>query len=100
LAEAVPHTGRTNQIRIHLWSMRIPVLGDPTYLPDRGIAATQTLTVSCPCMCLHAVSLSLNHPDRNVTLTLTSDSPSWARTANPLTSQQAREPDCDQEVNS
>ena len=78
LAEAIPKTGRTNQIRIHLWSMRTPVMSDPTYLPGGQIAPTQTLTTACPRMCLHAWSISLMHPDRGEPLTLTAEPPSWA----------------------
>ncbi len=79
LAEAIPQTGRTNQIRIHLWSMQMPVIGDPTYLPGGQIAPTQTLTTACPRMCLHAWSLTLNHPDRGEAMTLTAEAPAWGR---------------------
>lgn len=79
LVEAIPRTGRTNQIRIHLWSMQMPVMGDPTYLAGRRLAATQTLTPQCPPMCLHAASLSLHHPDRDEMMTFLADTPSWGR---------------------
>ena len=78
MAEAIPKTGRTNQIRIHLWSMQMPVMGDPSYLPGGQIAARQTLTTACPRMCLHAWSISLVHPDRGEVMGLTAEPPSWA----------------------
>ena len=31
LVEATPHTGRTHQLRVHLASRDLPVIGDPTY---------------------------------------------------------------------
>jgi len=34
LIEAIPHTGRTHQIRIHLFHVKHPILGDPLYGTD------------------------------------------------------------------
>jgi 23S rRNA pseudouridine1911/1915/1917 synthase len=34
LLECIPHTGRTHQIRIHLFHVKHPILGDPIYGPD------------------------------------------------------------------
>jgi hypothetical protein len=42
LLEAKLGTGRTNQIRIHLWHMG-HLVGDPAYLPGRLLGDTQTL---------------------------------------------------------
>lgn len=33
LLECIPHTGRTHQIRIHLFHVKHPILGDPIYGP-------------------------------------------------------------------
>jgi tRNA pseudouridine32 synthase/23S rRNA pseudouridine746 synthase len=55
LLQAIPHTGRTHQIRAHLAALGHPVVSDPLYggsmLPD------------LPRMGLHAFSLRLFHPD-------------------------------------
>ncbi|QDT11663.1 Ribosomal large subunit pseudouridine synthase A [Planctomycetes bacterium K23_9] len=59
---AKPLTGRTNQIRIHLWHSGYPICGDPTYLPDHQLGVTQTRRLQDPPMCLHAAGLQLNHP--------------------------------------
>ncbi len=65
LIEAVPHTGRTNQIRVHLWDLGHPIVGDPVYLPGRQLGARQTLAPTDPPMCLHAWRLVLERgPDR------------------------------------
>lgn len=75
--EAHPLTGRTNQIRIHLWAMGMPVLGDPAYLKDNKIAASQTLRVDQPPMCLHASRLSLTHPVSREPLQSIAPEPVW-----------------------
>jgi RluA family pseudouridine synthase len=80
IAEAIPQHGRTNQIRIHLWSMGMPVCGDPTYLTNGRVASRQTLTTRCPPMCLHAWSISFIHPQKKRPITLSSDPPEWAST--------------------
>ncbi|MGI9471759.1 MAG: RluA family pseudouridine synthase [Rubripirellula sp.] len=78
LLQAVPTTGRTNQIRIHLWTMGMPVIGDPTYLVERQRAAQQTLSTDSPPMCLHAHSLTFRDPGNHSEITLRADSPTWA----------------------
>ena len=77
LLEARPLTGRTNQIRIHLWALRMPVLGDPAYLKDGQRAASQTLEVDQPPMCLHASKLSIVHPSSGEPMELTAPNPTW-----------------------
>ncbi|MDG1897913.1 MAG: sulfurtransferase [Fuerstiella sp.] len=61
--QVTPLTGRTNQIRLHLWHLGFPIVGDPAYLSDSQTAENRTLSVDGAQMCLHALSLSLH--DRN-----------------------------------
>jgi RluA family pseudouridine synthase len=62
LLEAIPHTGRTNQIRIHLWHLGLPVCGDPAYLAGQHLGDTQTLPPGAPPLCLHAWKIKFTHP--------------------------------------
>jgi RluA family pseudouridine synthase len=62
LLEARPLTGRTNQIRVHLWHLGFPVCGDPVYLPGQTLGATQTLHPGDPPLCLHAWQIKFRHP--------------------------------------
>lgn len=62
LLEARLGSGRTNQIRVHLWHLGFPVLGDPAYLADRAIGDTQTLDPAAPPLQLHAWRLTFQHP--------------------------------------
>lgn len=64
-----PTTGRTHQLRVHLWSIEHPILGDPFY----GDPASQQAR---PRLCLHAHQLRFMHPtelDRALTLTSAPD---------------------------
>ena len=62
LIEVQPLTGRTNQIRIHLWDAGFPIVGDPLYLPGRVLGTTQTLAVEDPPLHLHARRIAFRHP--------------------------------------
>lgn len=77
ILRALPKTGRTHQIRVHLWALDKPVLGDPSYLPNRQLAATQTLGINDPPMCLHADQLQFAHPVTGQSITIKSPSPDW-----------------------
>jgi RluA family pseudouridine synthase len=76
--EAQPLTGRTNQIRVHLWHLGFPVLGDSVYLPDHELGDRQTLEIDSPPMCLHAWRLTLKHPLQREYVTFTARPPAWA----------------------
>lgn len=78
LLEARPLTGRTNQIRVHLWQLGIPVLGDQTYLPDKKLGRVQTLDLAAPPLCLHAWQLEFGHPLTRERIRFTAPSPNWA----------------------
>ena len=53
LIQAVPKTGRTHQIRIHLAEMKCPILGDPLYGGKSSLV---------PRLMLHASSIEFEHP--------------------------------------
>lgn len=38
LYRLTPHTGRTHQLRLHMWAAGVPIVGDPLYPTDRGVA--------------------------------------------------------------
>ncbi|MCA9186361.1 MAG: RluA family pseudouridine synthase [Planctomycetales bacterium] len=77
LVEAQPITGRTNQIRIHLWDRGFPIAGDPMYRPGGRIEAEQTLGIDAPPLCLHAWQIELTHPRTCQRIRLTAPLPSW-----------------------
>jgi UPF0176 protein len=81
LIEARPLTGRTNQIRVHLWELGFPICGDPVYLPNRGRGTTQTLSLTDPPLCLHAWKLGFKHPVTRQPVEFTAPQPSWAAEA-------------------
>ncbi len=60
--EAKLGSGRTNQIRVHLWELGFPVVGDPCYLPNKQMSDTQTLDIEDAPMQLEAWKLSFTHP--------------------------------------
>ncbi len=63
LLEVVPETGRSHQIRVHLASIDLPVLGDRLYgKPDARL-------------CLHAYQLTLPHPVSGQSMTFTAPPP-------------------------
>jgi len=78
LLEARPLTGRTNQIRVHLWHLGFPVCGDPAYLEGRVLGESQTLDIAAPPLCLHAWRISFDHPLSKQRMTLTAPAPAWA----------------------
>lgn len=55
LLELTPHTGRSHQLRVHLWALGHPVLGDRFY-------ASQTCHLA-PRFMLHATQLTVRHPN-------------------------------------
>jgi 23S rRNA pseudouridine1911/1915/1917 synthase len=66
------HTGRTHQIRVHLSSLRHPLMGDSIYgyRPDHRLNQEPARTM------LHAARLKLNHPVTGVAMDLVAPIPS------------------------
>jgi len=77
LLEARPLTGRTNQIRIHLWHLGWPVCGDPAYRPGRVLGDVQTLNMDAAPLCLHAWKITFVHPVSQQSMTFTAPPPAW-----------------------
>ncbi|MEI9864330.1 MAG: pseudouridine synthase [Limisphaerales bacterium] len=78
LLEARPLTGRTNQIRIHLWHLGFPVSGDSVYLPGKKLGDTQTLGIGDSPLCLHAWKISFLHPLTKKPMEFIAPPPAWA----------------------
>ncbi|MGB6221879.1 sulfurtransferase [Haloferula sp.] len=78
LLELRPLTGRTNQIRIHLWWEGFPIVGDPVYLQGGERGESQTMELGAPAMCLHAWKLGFNHPHSGERVRYESPRPEWA----------------------
>ena len=77
LLEAKLGTGRTNQIRVHLWHLGFPVVGDPAYLPDGKMGDRQTLDLDSPPLQLHAWKLSFRHPSSGESMAFEAAPPAW-----------------------
>ena len=77
LLEIQIDTGRTHQIRVHLASLRHPVVGDTPYGAPREIAAKPTarLPLSLARNFLHAAALQFQHPRSGEPLSFTAPLP-------------------------
>lgn len=78
LVKAIPFTGRTNQIRVHLWHLNHPICGDPMYLRGRELGASQTLSVDAPPLCLLASRITFRHPLTGTKMTFEAELPEWS----------------------
>ena len=78
LVEARPITGRTNQIRLHLQHLSLPVYGDQAYLPNHRLGETQTHQVADAPLCLHAQRISFLHPLTKERVTFECPAPAWS----------------------
>ncbi len=80
IIQAHPLTGRTHQIRLHLWHLGHSIVGDPMYLAGGEIGATQTLDEEPPgAMQLHAWRLQFTHPGTGESLRFQADAPLWSK---------------------
>ena len=84
LLRCIPITGRTNQIRVHLWQLGHAIFGDPLYLPNNQLGSSQTIRIGDPPLRLHAVRLQFVHPISGKQLEIKSKSPTWAVYDTPL----------------
>ena len=78
LLEVCPLTGRTNQIRVHLWQLGLPICGEQTYLPGRQLGTAQTHAVNDPPLCLHSWRVTLTHPRSRERVSFSASTPKWA----------------------
>jgi 23S rRNA pseudouridine1911/1915/1917 synthase len=67
-------TGRTHQIRVHLSSKKLPIVGDKTYNPSSNIAKGTPMVLTdiirdFPRQALHSYHLSFEDIDTNQTRT-------------------------------
>jgi 23S rRNA pseudouridine1911/1915/1917 synthase len=62
LVEALLHTGRTHQIRVHFQHLGFPVFGDSIYGARQNARIKELLKFSAPRQMLHAQKLSFLHP--------------------------------------
>ena len=59
LLEIVPETGRRHQIRVHLYAIGYPILGDPLYGQHRPVGGAARLM-------LHAYEITFRHPSGEI----------------------------------
>ncbi|MHC5110028.1 MAG: sulfurtransferase [Planctomycetota bacterium] len=77
IVSCMPITGRTNQIRIHLWKLGHPIAGDPTYLPGGRLGEMQAVAPQDAPLCLHASRISFAHPKTGESIVFESELPEW-----------------------
>jgi 23S rRNA pseudouridine1911/1915/1917 synthase len=62
LVEAMLHTGRTHQIRVHFQHLKHPLVGDDTYGQRQNLRLTELTRYAAPRQMLHAYELGFVHP--------------------------------------
>lgn len=79
LLEVNPLTGRTNQIRVHLWLLGWPICGDQVYLPEQAIGTTQTQPIDAEPLCLMSRRIKFTHPLKRERVEFSAELPAWAK---------------------
>jgi 23S rRNA pseudouridine1911/1915/1917 synthase len=69
LVEAVLHTGRTHQVRVHFQFLGHPLVGDSTYGQRQNRRLTELTGCKAPRQMLHARELTFTHPRSAARLT-------------------------------
>jgi 23S rRNA pseudouridine1911/1915/1917 synthase len=82
LAEALLHTGRTHQIRVHFQFMGFPVVGDLTYGNRQNARLTELTNYTAGRQMLHAFKLSFTHPRSGKKMSFEAPEPEDFRDAN------------------
>jgi 23S rRNA pseudouridine1911/1915/1917 synthase len=75
LVEAILHTGRTHQIRVHFQFIRYPLVGDPTYGNRQNSRLTELTGYTAARHMLHAFQLGFVHPRSGKRLTFEAPHP-------------------------
>jgi len=91
LVEAAPETGRTHQVRVHLSSLGLHIVGDKLYadrnraIPPKMVSQplhdVGMIKISTIGMGLHARSLEINHPISRQRLKFEAAYPAWLEDA-------------------
>jgi len=76
LVEALLHTGRTHQIRVHFQHLGFPLVGDETYGQRQTKRLAELTGVTPPRLMLHAWKISFNHPQKRKKLHFEAPMPS------------------------
>ena len=70
LVEAVLHTGRTHQLRVHFQHLGFPLIGDAVYGKRWNKRLEEAVGYAAPRQMLHAWKLSFDHPRSSQRLTI------------------------------